>query len=139
VLRESQRKNGIARGDPALEEARTAPALRSRSLSFRKLWISVESSRQFVSVEARRHFKRPAKPDRGRPSSPWSVERLPVAFFCARGDAAHAAHDQLKSSFAPGEVKARPFAGAVGQEVLGKDDVPQSDADELIGVSARRF
>jgi hypothetical protein len=36
------------------------------------------------------------------------------AFFRARDDADHAAHDKLKSSFAPGEVKARPFARPLG-------------------------
>jgi hypothetical protein len=65
---------------------------------------------QFVGIEARPHFKIPAKPDRGRPSSPWPVERLAFAFFRTLGDADHAAYDKLKSSFAPDEVKARPLA-----------------------------
>jgi hypothetical protein len=60
---------------------------------------------------------------------------LAFVFFRAFGDADHTAHDQLKCSFAPGEVKARPLASAVGQEVPGKDDALHLDADELVGVS----
>jgi hypothetical protein len=60
-------------------------------------------------------------------------------FFHTIDDADHAAHDKLKTSFAPGEVKARPLARAVGQEVLGKDDASYLGADELIGVIARRI
>jgi hypothetical protein len=122
VLRESRWKDGAVRGDPALDEARTAPSLGSPTLSVRKLRIAVESMCQFAGVEASRHFKRPDKPDRAGPLSPWPIERRALlrmpcgafAFFRARDDADHAAHDKLKSFFAPGEVKARPLAGVVG-------------------------
>jgi hypothetical protein len=111
---------------------------RTPALSVRKLWIAVESTGQLVGVEARRHFKRPAKPDGGRrPSSPWPVERRAFVRFCALSDADHAPHDQLKSFFAPGEVKARPLARAVGQEVPGKDDASHLDADGVKGVTVR--
>ena len=60
VLRESPWKDGVARGDPAFDEPWTAPSLGSPALSVRKLRIVVESTGQFVGVEARRHFKTPA-------------------------------------------------------------------------------
>jgi hypothetical protein len=62
VLRESPWKYGVARFDGALDEPRTAPSLGSPGLSVRKLRIAVESRSRFVGVEARRHYKKPAKP-----------------------------------------------------------------------------
>jgi hypothetical protein len=44
--------------------------LGSPAASVRKLRIAVESARQFVGVEARRHFKRSAEPDDGARLSP---------------------------------------------------------------------
>jgi hypothetical protein len=60
VLRESPWKDGVARGDSALDERWTGSSFGSPASGVCKLQIAVESMRQFVGVEARRHFKTPA-------------------------------------------------------------------------------
>jgi len=75
-------------------------------LSVRKIRIAVESTRQFVGVEARRHFKRSVKPnDEARFSPPSTVDRG-GAFFRAPDNADHLADDKFFPPFKPREAKA---------------------------------
>ena len=82
-----QWEDGLARGDPVLDEPRIARLLGSPASSVRKLRIAVESTRQFVGVEARRHFKRSVKTDDGARLSPPSALDRGGAFLRAIDDA----------------------------------------------------